>query len=134
MSAYGFSVWYVFGTHPSAEHILHMTVATQMTLEQAYAIYFKIPDSIVISPKGEMVAFAKMYDNDPLYAVGWYVNYTPPILEILHTPHMSVQYSEVPQISLPYDILRPYPRECAKAIVDTQSLDPKLWRIIKQSL
>ena len=142
-SGYGYSVWYVPNDYLSImdeydiQHIPHVTIATNLaSITQAEHVYLSLPtiaNIIITSTSPEL--FPSMYANDPLKALGWFVEFDPQsnVPSIRHTPHISTLYFT--SVQPPYPPLRQcapiqgYMR-CNKFIADTRSGDPSQWCLV----
>ena len=137
---YGYSVWYVPCNYRSLKaqygmtHIPHVTVSTNhIDMHSAKQVFYKLPKQTRIELNPECVEFPKMYENDPLSAIGWYVDM--PEIKTPHRAHLTLRYfTSLPESQ--YCTMPPTYRDyiCFKVVADTRSLNPKEWRIIKKNL
>jgi hypothetical protein len=128
MIGYGWSLWYIpenwkeIAETYGFQHVPHVTLQSNLTKEEAIALFEKSAKTATIRLESDLVVFPTMYEVDPLKAAGWYATG----IDTPHRPHMSVRY----WTDLPVDLTPcgnpPDVVECFLAIADTQ-LSPSEW-------
>ena len=131
---YGYSIWVVPNNYVSMmtryniRHIPHVTLRTNKTLEECRDIF--VEDTCDVRILYPSVVFPSMYTNDPLKAVGYYVN-IPITTELV--PHMTFEYfNKTDTIRQTYTEFKDFHTtiSCFTSISDTTNPDPSLWSLI----
>jgi hypothetical protein len=130
IKGYGWSVWYVpndfrqFARDYKFKHIPHVTLQSNLTKEEAEALFEKSAKTATIQLDADVSIFPTMYAHDPLKAVGWYATG----IDTPHRPHMSVSYyDELPKWVGIEGGDPPFEMNCFLAVADTQPSNPSEW-------
>ncbi len=139
--SYGYSIWYIPENYEwiqktyNMNHIPHFTIQTNLKdMEEATEIYNKLNDNETMTIQKDCQIFESMYENDPLQGIGWYIKTN---INMRHKAHLTIKYyANVSEIN-DKDFIEWKDEQkeqvCFKAIVDTLSIHPERWKILRQA-
>jgi len=132
--SYKHSIWYVPYNYKQLKnefnmtHIPHITLKTMMERDECFDLFDKlVKKEFYFTLQNDLVLFPSMYEQDPMQAIGWWVENSPKY-------HLSLRYFglenpkkiKFTQISPPNESL-----QCFLAIADTSDCNPEKWKLLK---